>query len=203
MADSQQLNLKAGLSMQFAKDSFFLALQGRLAGLNPARTITLNGATVPAVVVVENLPPSSAEPQPNTFYIEWGAADVIEGHAGSGPLMSLNVVISYYTFGSVQSMVDRGRLLAQLDDELLGICQPPNTGKRDYTQSPSADLGTNVFWGQPSFTEGKGTGLYGGQVSFPERTRRGVTDAAESLQDARVERKTRLTIYFFSEVTLL
>ncbi len=43
--------------MQFAKDSFFLALQSRLAGLNPARTVTINGATVPAVLVVENLPP--------------------------------------------------------------------------------------------------------------------------------------------------
>ena len=32
--------------MQFAKDSFFLALQQRLAGLNPARTVTVNGATV-------------------------------------------------------------------------------------------------------------------------------------------------------------
>jgi len=55
--------------MQFAKDSFFLALQERLAGLNPGRTVTLNGTTVPAVAVVENLPPSSAEPEPNTFYI--------------------------------------------------------------------------------------------------------------------------------------
>ena len=187
--------------MQFAKDSFFLALQQRLGALNPARTVTLNGATVPAVVVVENLPPSSAEPQPNTFYIEWGAADVIEGHAGNAPLMSLNVVVSYYSLGSVQSMVDRGRLLAQLDDELLSICQPPNTEKRDYTQAHSADLGTAVFWGQPSFTEGKGGGLFWGQVSFPERMKSGTTDAAESLQDARVERKARLTIYFFSEVT--
>jgi hypothetical protein len=188
--------------MQFAKDSFFLALQQRLAGLNPGRTVTINGATVPAVVVVENLPPSSAEPQPNAFYVEWGAADVIDGHAGNGALMSLNVVISYYTFGSVQSMVDRGRVLGQLDDELLRICQPPYTAKLDYTQSPSADLGTSVFWGQPSFTEGKGTGLFWGRVSFPERTRNGVTDEAESQQDTRVERKARLTIYFFSEATL-
>jgi hypothetical protein len=188
--------------MQFAKDSFFLALQQRLAGLNPARTVTINGATVPAVVVVENLPPTSGEPLPNAFYIEWGAADVIDGHAGNNPLMSLDVVISYYTLGSVQSMVDRGRFLAQLDDELLGICQPPNTEKMDYTQAPSADLGTRVFWGQPSFSEGKGTGQFWGRVSFPERTKSGVTDAAESLQDARVERKVKLTIYFFSEVTL-
>jgi len=188
--------------MQFAKDSFFLALQQRLAGLNPARTVTLNGTTVPAVLVVENLPPSFGEPQPNTFYVEWGAADVISGNAGSGALMSLNVVISYYTFGSVQSMVDRGRVLAELDEELLSICQPPNTEKRDYAQSPSADLGTSVFWGQPSFTEGKGPGRFGGRVSFPERIKSGVTDEAEIHQDARVERKVRLTIYFFSEVTL-
>jgi hypothetical protein len=189
--------------MQFAKDSFFLALQTRLAGLNPARTVTMNGTTVPAVVVVENLPPMSAEPQPNTFYIEWGAADVIGGHAGNGALMSLDVVVSYYTFGSAQSMVDRGRVLGELDRELLSICQPPNTEKRDYTQSPSAPLGTSVFWGQPSFLEGKGSGLFGGRVAFPQRAKSGTTNDAETLQDARVERKVELTIYFFSEVTLL
>jgi hypothetical protein len=188
--------------MQFAKDSFFLALQARLASLNPALTVTLNGATVPAIAVVENLPPSSAQPQPNTFYIEWGAAEVIDGHASNGALMSLDVVISYYTLGTVASGVDRGRLLAQLDDELLGICQPPNTEKMDYTQSPAADLGTSVFWGQPSFSEGKGSGQFWGRVSFPQRAQSGVTDAAENLQDARVERKAQLTLYFFSEVTL-
>lgn len=188
--------------MQFAKDSFFMALQQRLAAVNPARTVTVNGAPVPAVLVVENLPPSSAEPQPNTFYIEWGTADVVTGHAGSGALMSLDVVISYYSLGSVASMVDRGRLLAQLDDELLSICQPPNTEKYDYTQSPAADLGTSVFWGQPSFSEGKGNGLYWGRVTFPQRAKSGVTDDAEGQQDARVERKAQMTVYFFSEVTV-
>ncbi len=79
--------------MQFAKDSFFLALQQRLAGLNPARTVTINGTTVPAVLVVENLPPALAEPQPNTFYIEWGTAAVVEGHGGDAALMSLDCVI--------------------------------------------------------------------------------------------------------------
>jgi len=91
--------------MQFAKDSFFLALQQRLAGLNPGRTVTLNGATVPALLVPENLPPSSAEPQPNTFYIEWGAAGVVDGHAGDAALMSLECVISYAQV--VVAFVDR------------------------------------------------------------------------------------------------
>ena len=170
--------------MQFAKDSFFLALQQRLASLNPARTVTVSGTTLPAIVVTENLPPSAAEEFPNTFYIEWGEAEVIEGHAGGAPLMSLTVLISYYTMGSVASMVDRGRLLSQLDRELLSICQPPNTDKRDYTRAPGAALGSHVFWGQPSFVQG-------------------VRSSEGKHQDSRAERKAQLTMYFFPEVILV
>jgi hypothetical protein len=174
--------------MQFAKDSFFLALQQRLAGLNPARTVTVNGAIVPAVLVVENLPPSSAEPQPNAFYLEWGRADVVDGHAGDAALMSLECVISYYTLGTAPSMVDRGRVLGQLDAELLGICQPTNTEKYDYTQSPSVDLGTSVFWNQPAYEEPRASGA---------------EDNAELHPDGRAQRTARLAVFFFSEVTLL
>jgi len=171
--------------MQFAKDSFFLALQERLAGLNPARTVMLDGATVPAIVVSENLPPSFMEPEPDTFYIEWGEADVVGRQAGRGALMSLDVVISYYTSGSIASMVDRGRVLAQLDNELLNICSPPATEKRNYAVSPSADLGTSVFWGQPSFKAQAGRAANG----------------EDSNQSGRAERKAKLTMYFFSEAT--
>jgi hypothetical protein len=188
--------------MQFAKDSFFLALQQRLAGLNPARTVTINGATVPALLVVENLPPAAAEPQPNTFYIEWGSAAVVDGHAGNAALMSLECVIRYYTLGTVQSMVDRGRVLGQLDDELLGICQPTNTEKYDYTQSPSVDLGTSVFWNQPAFQEATTTGVEDNTVSYQGRAvRRAMYTQAH--QDGRVERRAELAVFFFSEVTLL
>lgn len=188
--------------MQFAKDSFFLALQQRLAGLNPGRTITINGATVPALLVLENLPPSSAEPQPNTFYIEWGAAGVVDGHAGDSPLMSLECVISYYTMGTVQSMVDRGRVLGQLDSELLGICQPTSTEKFDYTQSPSVDLGTSVFWNQPSFAIVTTSGVEDETLAYQARgVRRAMYEQA--YQDGRAERRAQLTVFFFSEVTLL
>lgn len=176
--------------MQFAKDSFFLALRERLAALNPARVVTVNGATVPAIVVIENLPPRYGEPEPNTFYIEWGAAAVDFENSWGCELMSLEVEISYHSFGSVQSMVDRGRVLGQLDFELLSICQPPNAEKRDYKQSPSADLGTRVFWSQPTFPVSDGAG------------KRSFTTDAENHQDARVERKARLKLYFFPEVSL-
>jgi hypothetical protein len=188
--------------MQFAKDSFFLALQTRLAGLNPARTVTINGATVPAVLVVENLPPAGAEPQPNAFYIEWGTATVVEGHAGNAALMSLECVIRYYTLGTVQSMVDRGRVLGQLDGELLAICQPTNTEKYDYTQSPSVDLGTSVFWNQPVFQEATTSGVEDNTAAYQGRAlRRAMYEQAH--QDGRVERRAGLTVFFFSEVTLL
>jgi hypothetical protein len=188
--------------MQFAKDSFFMALQQRLAVLNPARTVTINGATTPGVVVVENLPPTAAEPQANAFYIEWGTASVIDGHAGNSALMSIDCVISYYTLGTTQSMVDRGRVLGELDDELLGICQPTNTEKYDYTQSPPADLGTSVFWNQPLFAEATSSGLEDNSVAYQGRaTRKAMYEQA--YQDGRVERRAQLTIFFFSEVTLL
>jgi len=174
--------------MQFAKDSLLLTLQQRLGGLNPARTVTINGATVPAVVAGENLPLSSAEPQPNCFYLEWSRAEVLGGHAGNAALMSVECHISYYTLGTVQSMVDRGRVLGELDNELLGICQPPNAEKYDYSQSPSVDLGTSIFWNQPAFEEARV---------------KSVEDNAERHPDGRVERRVRLTVFFFSEVIVL
>ncbi len=188
--------------MQFAKDSFFLSLQQRLAGLNPARTVTINGATMPAVLAAENLPPASAEPLPDTFYIEWGTAAVIDGHAGDAALMSVECMISYYTFGTVQSMVDRGRVLGQLDGELLSICQPTNTEKYDYTQSPPLDLGTSVFWNQPVFAQATTTGAEDNTVAYQARgVRRAMYEQA--YQDGRAERRAELTVFFFSEVTLL
>jgi hypothetical protein len=189
--------------MQFAKDSFFLALQQRLAALNPARTVTLNGATVPAILVVENLLPAAADPQPNTFYLEWGAANVLDGHAGNSALMSLACVISYFTLGTVASMVDRGRLLGQLDDELLGICQPPNTEKTDYTQSPSADLGTGTFWSQPAFDEALTGGVEDDTAAYQTGKSAKRLFYTQDYQDGRVARRAQLTVYFFSEVTLL
>jgi hypothetical protein len=187
--------------MQFAKDSFLLALQQRLAALNPARTVTINGVTIPAVVAVENLPPAASEPQPNAFYVQWGSANVVDGHAGCAALMSATCVISYYTLGTVQSMVDRGRVLGQLDNELLGICQPPYTEKMDYSQAPSADLGTSVFWSQPSFQEATTTGVEDNMVAYQSRAvKRALYEQA--YPDGRVERRAEMTIFFFSEVTL-
>ena len=69
--------------MQFAKDSFYMALRDRLASLNPQRTVTVNGVSRPAVIVAENEVVVPVEPLPDTFYIEWGAAQFVTEPRGS------------------------------------------------------------------------------------------------------------------------
>lgn len=175
--------------MQFTKDSFYMTLLNRLVALNPQQTITLNGTTRPALVVAENELVVPVVPLPDAFYIEWGTAVPVQ--IGDRALLAMDCIISYHTFGTVQSGVDRGRALAGLDMELLSICQPPWTSKRDYTQTPSADLGTRIFWTQPDF----------GKVSGSEAAKNeGLPRGTEGV---RLERSVNLKVFFFSEVNFL
>jgi hypothetical protein len=177
--------------MQFAKDSFYMALRERLASLNPLRTVTLNGATRPAVIVAENELVIPVEPLPDAFYIEWAAAQAVENQMGSRALMTMDCVISHLTFGTAESGVDRGRTLAALDMELTSICQPGHTAKRDFTQAPSTDLGTNIFWTVPRL--GAVTGSDGPRnETIPGKG-----------QSARLERKALLQVFFFTEVNTI
>src|SRR5207248_434350 len=140
-----------GLFMQFTKDTFYVTLRDRLASLNPLRTISLNGVTRPAVVVAENEMVIPVKPQPDAFYIEWGSATPVPQQIGDRGIYALECVLSYHTFGSVESGVDRGRSLAALDSELLGICQPGAAPKFDYTQTPATDMGSSIVWSTPQF----------------------------------------------------
>lgn len=177
--------------MQFAKDSFYMALRERLASLNPQRTVTLNGATRPAVIVAENELVIPVEPLPDAFYIEWAAARLVDNQEGSRALMAMDCVISHHTFGTAESGVDRGRTLAALDMELTGICQPARTSKLDFTQTPSSDLGTNIFWTAPQL--GAVTGSDGPRnEALPARS-----------QSVRLERRALLKVFFFTEVNTI
>jgi hypothetical protein len=171
--------------MQFAKDSFYMALRERLAALNPQRVVTINGASRPAVIVAENEAVVPVEPLPDAFYIEWGAVRIADRQASSRPLMGMECVISHHTLGTVESEVDRGRSLAELDTELLSICHPHHTAKQDFTQSPSRPLGTNIFWTIPEL----------GEVS-------GIVARESTNKRVRLERKAKLTVFFYLEVNL-
>ncbi len=141
--------------MQHTKDSFYVALRDRLAVLNPARTVYLDGATRPAVIVAENQPSTPSAPLPDAFYLQWGAVREVKNALRSPrPLLVLDCQIVYRTIGTEgNSSVDRGRVLAALDLELLQISNPPETVKRDYTQATPPDLGTKIFWTRPQVVE--------------------------------------------------
>lgn len=164
--------------MQFTKDTFYIALRDRLAALNPARTVMVDGITRPAVLVLENEVVNWAAPRRDVFHLRFGAVHVARkyDHAPR-PLLSMDAVISYSTSGSRESPVDRGRSLAALDQELLQICAPPLAPKTDYTQTPAAALGSNVLWSAPDLGD--------------------VEAAGDELR-----RSVHLTLLFFPEVNL-
>src|SRR5271157_1342081 len=134
--------------MQATKDSFYLTLRDRLAQADPGRTITVDGITRPAIVVVENDKPSVTAQQQNAFYLEWGAAHPVRPAIST--LMAMVCTLSYASAGTDQNGgLDRGRMLGELESELLAVCTPAVTRKYDYTSGTAVDLGSNVFWGQP------------------------------------------------------
>jgi hypothetical protein len=176
--------------MQFAKDSFYMALRERLARVNPARTMAVNGVTRPAIVVVENEAATAAEPVADAYHIYWGAVRSPKPHSGGErPLLAVECTIAYRTAGSGEAGVDRGRSLAALDEELLAICRPGWAVKRDYQQSPAAELGTNLVWNPPELGEAETVG------EAPSSWRKPRANSG-----ARLQRLASVTIYFFSEM---
>ena len=146
--------------MQPTKDSFYIALRDRLVTVNPNRTITLDGATRPAIAVIENEPPSGAPQLCDTFYLRWGSAK--PAHVAG--LMAMDCAIAYCTKGSLQNgSLDRGRDLATLDDDLLAICSPAQTTKNDYSSGSPMALGSTIFWTEPVFNAAKSRPPYVGR----------------------------------------
>ncbi len=67
--------------MQAAKDTFLMTLAARLTVLNPARTVTLDGASRPAVMAVENETPVPANTYLETFLLIGRARQGIAGRS--------------------------------------------------------------------------------------------------------------------------
>jgi hypothetical protein len=133
--------------MQATKDTFLKTLSNRLAVVNPARTVMIDGSARPAVLALENETPLLPTATLDTFLLTWaGAAKAMP----EGPLMYLDCKISYGTEGSNGMLrTDRGRVLTAMDTELLQSCRPNFAHKCDYTLTPQSLLGTNIFWTAP------------------------------------------------------
>jgi hypothetical protein len=73
----------------------------------------------------------------------------------------------------------------------------------DYTQSPAADLGTKVFWNQPAFNEAVTAGVEDDTTNYQTARAARKVFYAQAFQDGRAARRAELTVFFFSEVTML
>lgn len=135
--------------MQNAKDSFYVALRTRLAALNPNRTILLRGAVRPGILVEEAEAPFGQLPD-DAFVLRW---------LGLGTDLDLPTTMAaeeceilYQTCGTQAfGGLDRGRLLSEMDEELVALLQPFFTRKVNYMVQPPAAMVTNLFWDEPLF----------------------------------------------------
>jgi hypothetical protein len=146
--------------MQNAKGTFYLLLRDRLARSNPSRTIVLRGVMRSASLVEENELTSAQHPV-DTFSLRWTGLRVDEQG-----LVRLECEIHYCTDGSIgNGSMDRGRLLAAMDGELLAAVNaaPQSVAKRAFAIDPAgAVMGTKVFWGDVNFIP---TVVEGGRLS--------------------------------------
>jgi hypothetical protein len=142
--------------MHPTKDSFYLALRNRLAAYDPQRTIIVNGATRPAILVAENEAPEIAPRVEGAFCLTWESARPVQPAIST--LLAMDCVISYRTSGSsLNGEFDRGRTLAALDADLLAICAPAQTPKCDYSNALPVALGSMLFWMPPLLSTAKET----------------------------------------------
>jgi len=144
--------------MQSARDTFYVVLRTRLAAINPARTIVLRGQVRPGILVEENELPTAFQPV-DAYSLRWTATRV--DTATPLPLVAMECQISYATDGSAgNGGMDRGRLLAAMDGELLAAFnQTPHSAlKRNYSgvaatgaAAVAIPMATSIFWSQPTF----------------------------------------------------
>ena len=136
--------------MQNAKDSFYMALRTRLAAINPERTVMLRGALRPGILVEEAEAPYSQLPN-DVFVLRWlglGADLDLDS-----TMVAEECEVIYQTCGTLSfGGLDRGRLLSEMDEELVAMLQPFTTPKVNYVTQPPVTMLTQVFWDEPVFT---------------------------------------------------
>jgi len=136
--------------MQNAKDSFYMELRARLATINPQRTILVRGTERPGILVEEAEAPFS-QPPADVFILRWLGLAVDADLCST--MAAAECEIAYQTCGT-QSFggLDRGRLLSQMDSELVSMLSPYNTPKLNYTATPPTMMLTRVFWDDPAIS---------------------------------------------------
>lgn len=152
--------------MQSAKDSFYVMLRDRVAGINSARTLVLRGVSRPGVLVTEN-ELATTFLAPDTFWLRWMELSIDPAEA----LVKMRCEISYVTDGTTgNGGMDRGRLLAEMDVELVTALrrEPQNVPKTSYSNTGSTAMATNVSWVDPVFEKTTADGERMGRTAVVE-----------------------------------
>jgi hypothetical protein len=135
--------------MQNAKDSFYMALRTRLTAINPERTILLRGTVRPGILVEEAEASFSQLPN-DVFVLRWlglGADMELASTMAAAECEILYQTCGTQSFGGL----DRGRMLSEMDEELMAMLSPFYTPKLNYAAAPPAAMLTQVFWDEPAF----------------------------------------------------
>jgi hypothetical protein len=137
--------------VQNAKDTFYEVLRGRLAAINPERTIVLRGVVRPGVLVEENELVSTAALS-DCFRLRWTQATADSN--GAFATISLECEIVYETAGNAfNGGMDRGRALAAMDAELQAAVNaaPQSAPKSNYAGlaygTAAVPMSTSIWWG--------------------------------------------------------
>lgn len=165
--------------MQNAKDTFYEVIRGRLAALNPARTVAIRGAVRPGTTVEEN-ELVSVPVAVDCFRLRWGKVEV--ANEGALPLVTCTCELLYETAGTaLGGGLDRGRSLAAMDAEILAAvaAAPMRAQKMSYAAVASGanavSLQSAIWWGPP---------VFGAAESRGERMRRVVAVEVMSYLEA-------------------
>jgi hypothetical protein len=165
--------------VQNAKDTFYEMLRSRIMAGNADRTVVIRGATRPGVMVCENELEIEAG-LPDCFKLTWGkiSADT----RGLLPMVAATCEVSYETAGTaLNTGLDRGRMLAAMDGELLTALQkqPRVIAKVNYAPmafgQSAVTMATNVWWGDVEF---------GAETVEADRLKRTATLTVLSYQEA-------------------
>ncbi len=131
--------------MQATKDTFYVTLRDRLVQVDPNLTMVIDGATRPAIVVIENEPPISPPRQDEAFYLDWGGASAVQ--PATSTLTAMVCTISYTSLASltVEESIAGGSWLRWMRI-CWPICAPAQAHKNDYSSGSPVDLGSYIFW---------------------------------------------------------
>jgi hypothetical protein len=144
------------MSVQDVKDSFYVALRGRVAAGNAERTVVVRGVARPGLLVVEDELPGSAVDgiaPVECFCLRWVDLNVVNG------LAAMRCEIRYATDGSAGlAGMDRGRAMATMDTELAIALDTspqnaPGVTLAEATQGAAnaTAIGMQVFWSDVTF----------------------------------------------------